>query len=260
MRDARGEREVDLREERLYADLVDAAEDLVDREHRLGAVEVLENPFVDFLDGGGHFGGRLLERGDGLGVERHAAVSAHEVEVVPGAQEECLADDTVLDRLAQAAVRHAADDRVGAVDTDVAVLEVVHRQLRFGVNRPLLKHVDVARLVRLGIHRLGGDVAQIPDAAQVFEVVQCVVGIHEARLGILLGLVEVVARVESVGRFVERAGGQQRAGDQQMEYAFHVRLRFRSSGRVRWCTCGTWGSRPSRCRRVPLRGHTRRSG
>ena len=241
--------------------MLDAAEDLVDGEHRLGAVEVLEDAVVDFLDGGGHLGSRLAERGDGLGVERYAAVGAHQVEVVPCAQEECFADDTVLDRLVQPAVLYAADDRIGAVDADVAVLEVVHRQLGFGVDGPLLQHVDVARFVRFGIHRFGGDVAQVPDAAQVFEVVQSVVGVHEARFGILLGLVEVAARVESVGRLVERTGRQQRAGDQQVEYAFHVRfVMFRSSGRVRWCTCGIWDIRPSRCRRGPPRGHTRRSG
>ena len=57
------------------------------------------------------------------------------------------------------------DHRIGSVDRDVAVFEIVLQLLGLAVRDPVLKLIDITRLVALGRHRLGGDVADVEDAA-----------------------------------------------------------------------------------------------
>ena len=58
--------------------------------------------------------------------------------------------------------------------------------------------MDVSRLVGLGIHIVGRDVADIPDAPEILQIVQGIVGIHQGGLGVGLRLVEIVAGIEAV--------------------------------------------------------------
>src|SRR5690349_23651523 len=52
-------------------------------------------------------------------VQRHSAVSFHQIEIQQGAQELRLTDVLVLDLIAQSAGLHLIDQRVGPVDTEI---------------------------------------------------------------------------------------------------------------------------------------------
>ena len=254
-----GDRQVGLGHERFGGDLVGAAKDLVDPKQRVGAGQVAQDQIVELVETRGHGRGGQGEFVHHLRLDGDQTEGSDQIEVVPGPQEKGFAKDPVPGRIADCgAVLHVVDDRIGAVDGDVAVLEVVSQLFGLASGDPVLQLIDVAGLIAFRGHGFGGDVADVEDAARILEERQGVVGVEQPRFGIGFGLVEVVVGVESVGLFLQAAGRQCAAQGKDIKNLFHG-CQFRISDPDRWCIFSVGDIRPSRCLRRRPRDHILRS-
>ena len=202
------DRQIRFREQRLRRHLVRATEHLVNHQQAVRLLKVGEYTVPYFSCPGRELGCRLRYRDYRFGNYGNYPEGPDQIEIAPRPKEKRLSPDTVVGLGGHIAALLADEHRVGAVQRDVAILEVVPSQFRIGRKGPVVKKMDIAGLVALRIHSLGRDVAHIPDGSKILQIVQSIVRIHQSRLRICLRLIEILGRVESVGSLAERAGSQ----------------------------------------------------
>ena len=254
----RGDGQVSLGHQRLRRHLVRASENLVDFKQVVRPGQVAEDQVVKLVEARRHRRRRLRQFRHHLRLHRDDTERAHQVEIVPRTQEIGFAQNTAAGRLAQRrTVLNMVDHRIGAVDRNVAVFEIVFQLLGLAARDPVLKLVDIAGLVALGRHGLGRNVADVEDAARIFEERQGIISIEQPRLGIGLILVKIVVGIESGRLLLQVARREQPAERNDIKQIFHSR-QLRISDPDRWYISAGGDNRPNRYHRPPPRDRNRR--